>query len=260
MTDFYEVDQRHGEAIWSRTYRVERRWHLPALEQCPSCRSPVGSFLTYPTVDLSELPEARELKPRPASFEEYERLRELVRPYCPHGTSLEPGTGFGPLVGSTRGKWGAFTWVDLASLFVREDALQALSDLRGIVPSWPQFRRPPAPAVAELELLPHGRLAPDCFPPGRREPCAVCGSDWELRPLRYWADPASLPTDLDAFRLADDPGIIVVSERFANVVRRFEPNDIILKPLLTSRPPDVQAPKRLGGNAAIIIRRPPAQH
>ncbi|WP_163993794.1 double-CXXCG motif protein [Pyxidicoccus caerfyrddinensis] len=254
MTSFYEITWS-PEPTWSSTYRVSRRWHLPSVEQCPSCRATVGSFLTYPTVDLSELPEARELKPRPASFEEYVRLRDLVRPYCPPGAPLEPGTGLGPLGGSTRGKWGAFTLVDLAALFVREDALRALENLRGIVPVWPKFRRPPAPAVAELQLLPHGRLAPDCFPPGRREPCAVCGCDGEMRPLHYWADPASLPTDLDAFRLADYSGIIVVSERFASVVRRFEPNDITLKLLLTSRPPGIQTPKRLDGNAAIIIRR-----
>jgi uncharacterized double-CXXCG motif protein len=254
MTGFYEITSS-SEPTWSSTCRVRRRWDLPSVESCPSCRATVGSFLAYPTVDLSELPEARKLKPRPASFEEYVRLRELVRPYCPPGAPLAPGTGLGPLVGSTRGKWGAFTVVDLASLFVREDALQAMENLRGIVPSWPEFRRPPSPAVAELQLLPYGRLAPDCFPPGRREPCTVCGCDGELRPLRYWVDPASLPTHLDAFRLADFPGIIVVSEQFASVVRRFEPNDISLKPLLTSRPPGIPAPRRLGGNAAIIIRR-----
>jgi hypothetical protein len=60
---------------------------------------------------------------------------------------------------------------------------------------------------------------------------------------------------MDAFRLADSPGVIVVSERFASVVRRFEPNDITLKPILTSRPPGIQTPKRLEGNAAIIRRQ-----
>jgi uncharacterized double-CXXCG motif protein len=257
MTSFYEV-QRSREATWSSTYRVERRWYLPALEECPGCRANVASLLTYPAVDLSDMKEVHDVEEaRPASFEEYTRLRDLVRPYCPPGAPLEPGTGLGPLMGSTRGKWGAFTLVDLAALFVREDALQALSasGLRGIVPSWPQFHRPPAPAVAELQLLPHGRLAPDCLPPDAREPCAVCGCDGVVRPLRYWVDPASLPTDLDAFRLADFPGIIVVSERFASVVRRFGPNDLTLKPLLTSRPPGFQTPKPLAGNAAIIIRR-----
>lgn len=255
MTNLYEL-KWSPEPTWSSTYRVTRRWYLPSLEECPGCRASVSSHLTYPTVDLSELPEAHELeKPRPASLEECVRLRERVRPYCPPGAPLEPGTGLGPLVGSTRGRWGAFTLVDLATLFVREDALQALSDLRGIVPSWPRFRRPPTPAVAELQLLPRGRLAPDCLPPDAPEPCAVCGRTGVLRPLHYWVDPASLPTDLDAFRLADSPGVIVVSERFASVVRRFEPNDLTLKPLLTSRPPGIQTPRPLAGNAAIIIRR-----
>jgi uncharacterized double-CXXCG motif protein len=235
---------------------AQRRWYLPALEECPGCRGSISSPLSYPAVDLSELEEAHELEePRQAPFEEYVRLRDLVHPYCPPGAPLEPGTGVGPLVGSTRGRWGAFTVVDLSSLFVREDALQALSDLRGIVSSWPRFRRPPVPAVAELQLLPRGRLARDCLPPDTPAACAVCGCDEVVLPHAYWVDPASLPTDLDAFRLADSPSIIVVSERFASVVRRFEPSDVTLVPLLTSRPPGVQPPQRLEGNAAIIIRR-----
>ncbi len=252
---FYEI-QTSPQATWSSTYRAERRWYLPGLEECPRCHVNWSSLLTYPAVDLSDLEEAHEMEePRPASFEEYVRLRELVRPYCPPSAPLEPGTGFGPLVGSTRGKWGAVTLAHLATLFVREDALQALSDLRGIVPSWPQFRRPPVPAVAELQLPPRGRLARDCLPPDTLEPCAVCGCNGVVLPTHYWVDPGSLPTDMDAFRLADSPGVIVVSERFASIVRRFEPSDITLKPILTSRPPGIQTPKRLDGNAAIIIRR-----
>jgi uncharacterized double-CXXCG motif protein len=255
MTRFYEI-QRSPTANWSSTYRAERPWSLPGLEECPGCRASWSSILTYPTVDLSRLEQVHELEePRPASLVEYVRLRELVRPYCPPGAMLSPGTEFGPLVGSTRGKWGAFTLEHLATLFVRADALQALSDLRGIVPSSPRFRRSPMPGVAELELLSRGRLALDCLPPDTPAPCTVCGLDGVVLPKHYWVELNSLPTDLDVFRLEQSPATIVVSERFADVVRRFEPNDITLRPLLTSRPPGIEPPKQLEGNAAIIIRR-----
>ncbi|QSQ26769.1 hypothetical protein JY651_18390 [Pyxidicoccus parkwayensis] len=257
MSRFYELTCGDTEGRWRATYRARRRWSLPGLENCPGCRATWSGGLAYPAVDLSELKEARELeKHRPEPFEEFSRLRELVRPYCPTGVLLEPGTAFGPLEGSARGKWGPFT-LDMETLLVREDALQVLSELelRGIVPVWPHFRRPPSPRVAELQLLPRGRLHPDCLPPERSDPCAVCGrDDWHL-PTHRWLDPASLPDDLDVFRLEDAPTLIVVSERFADALNRLEPSDVALAPLGTSRPPGVQPLERLPGNAAIIIRR-----
>lgn len=256
MTCFYEI-RRSAQPTWSGSYRAERRWSLPGVEECPGCRATWSGFLAYPAVDLSGLAEAHELEEaRPAPFDEYARLRERVRPFCPSDARLEPGTEFGPLVGSARGKWGPFTLGDLSTLFVREDALQGLADARGIVPVWPQLRRALVPRVAELQLLPRGRLHPDCLPPDWPTPCAMCGRTGGVLPKHYWLQPDSLPTDLDAFRLEDAPGTIVVSEQFANVVQHFEPGDITLTPLLTSRPPDVQPPKPLDtSNAAIIIRR-----
>ncbi len=257
MSRFYELMRVDTEGRWSATCRARRRWSLPGLETCPGCRETWSGSLAYPAVDLSELKEARELeKRRPAPFEEFSRLRELVRRYCPPGALLEPGTAFGPLEGSTRGKWGPLT-LDMDDLLVREDALQVLAELelRGIVPVWPRFRRPPSPRVAELQLLPRGRLHPDCLPPERSDPCAVCGrDDWHL-PTHRWLDPTSLPDDLDVFRLADAPTVVVVRERFVEALSRLEPSDVTLTPLLTSRPPGLEPLKRLPGNAAITIRR-----
>ncbi|MCY1017986.1 double-CXXCG motif protein [Pyxidicoccus sp. MSG2] len=256
MSRFYELTRAAAEGRWSATYRARRRWSLPGLETCPGCRATWSGGLAYPAVDLSELKEARELrKHRPAPFEEFSRLRELVRPYCPPGALLEPGTAFGPLEGSTRGKWGPLT-LEMDDLLVREDALQVLLELRGIVPVWPHFRRPPSLRVAELQVLPRGRLHPDCLPPERSDPCAVCGrDDWHL-PTHRWLDPTSLPDDLDVFRLEDAQTVVVVTERFADALSRLELSDVTLSPLGTSRPPGVKPLKRLDvSNAAIIIRR-----
>lgn len=255
MTRYFEL-QSSDQGRWSGTCHAERRWSLPGLEGCPGCRETWSGVLAYPAVDLSELEDARELEQsRPEPFEEYVRLRELVRPYCPPNALLEPGTAFGSLVGSACGKWGPVT-LDLWTLFIREDALQVLTELRGIVPVWPRFRRPPSPRVAELELLPRGRLHPDCLPPDRSAPCGVCGrQEWTL-PTHYWLDPSSLPDGLDVFRLEDAVTLVAVSERFADALSRLEPSDVTLKPLLTSRPPDFKPPRPLDARpAAIIIRR-----
>ncbi len=256
MTQYFELTS--VEAHWSGTYRAERRWSLPGLEDCPGCRATWAGVLVYPAVDLSELAGASELEDaRPEPFNEYTRLREWVRPYCPPDVPLEPGTAFGPLVGSARGRWGPLT-LDMETLLVREDVLQVLAEMElgGIVPVWPRFRRPPSPRVAELALRPRGRLHPDCLPPERPDPCSICGRrEWTLPPHR-WLDPASLPEDLDVFRLEDAPTLVIVSERFADVLGRLEPSDVSLSPIGTSRPPGVQVPKRLDiSNAAIIIRR-----
>ncbi|MFP2927766.1 double-CXXCG motif protein [Pyxidicoccus sp. 3LG] len=260
MTRYFELMEPEGRSRWSGTYRAERRWSLPGLETCPGCRATWSSSIPYPSVDLSELKEAHEFEEaRPEPFEEYSRLRELVRPSCPPGALLEPGAEFGPLEGSARGKWGPVT-LEMWNVLVREDALQVLLELglRGIVPVWPHFRRPPSPRVAELALLPRGRLHPDCLPPERPDPCAVCGREEWWLPTHRWLDPASLPDDLDVFRLENATTMVVVSERFADALSRLEPSDVTLSPIGTSRPPGVQPLKRLEvSNAAIIIRRQP---
>ena len=257
MSLFYELRSNDTEGRWSGSYRARRRWALPGLETCPGCRATWAGGLAHPAVDLSAVKESSDLEERrPEPFEEFSRLRERVRPFCPPGTLLAPGTEFGPLEGSARGKWGPVTSV-MWNVLVREDALDVLMalELRGIVPVWPRFRRPPSPRVAELALLPRGRLHPDCLPPERTGPCDVCGRDaWRL-PTHRWLDPAALPDDLDVFRLEDAQTLVVVSERFAEALSRLEPSDVTLAPLLAERPPGVEPLKRLPGNAAIIIRR-----
>ncbi|HZI12684.1 MAG TPA: double-CXXCG motif protein [Myxococcus sp.] len=238
MTCYFEL-QRSAQPQWSGVCRAERRWSLPGLEECPGCRATWSGVLEYPAVDVSELEEAHELEEaRPEPFAEFARLRERVRPYCPPNAPLEPGTGFGPLEGTARGKWGPITLTDPWTVLVREDALRALAALHGIVPVWPRFRRAPMPRVAELQLLPRGRLHPDCLPPDWPSPCAMCGRKEAVLPTHYWVDLASLKDAPDAFRLGDAVTRIIVSERFAEVISRLDPSDVVLTPIPTSRPPD----------------------
>jgi uncharacterized double-CXXCG motif protein len=223
---------------WKGSCRFERRWFLPGT-QCPKCRSTQGGILSYPAVDLSSLPEREEFRSAwPKPYAEYVRLAELVRPLCPKRALLEPGTSFGALQGTARGRFGPLSLADPWVLLVREDALRAFQDagLRGIVPVCPELKTPPSPAIFELQLLPKGRLHPDCFPPDRAPPCSLCGVQEWWMPKESWLDAASLPDDLDVFRLEDAVTRFIASERFVEVAQSCGPSDVVFKEVATEPP------------------------
>jgi uncharacterized double-CXXCG motif protein len=210
---------------------------LPGVE-CPKCGETWSGFISYPAVDLSSLPERHELEvPRPEPHAEYARLAERVRPLCPAGEPIEPGTLFGPLHGTAQGRFGPLTLVDLWGLLVREDTLRALQaeGLRGLVPVSPVFKKPPSPPLFELQLLHRGRLHPDCLLP-RPPPCGLCGrQDWRVPP-DFWVESSSLPTDLDVFHLEDAVAHLLASERFVEVVLRLGTSDVLFREVQTAPP------------------------
>ena len=186
------------------------KWGLPGL-LCPFCGATWAASESYPCVDLSGLAERATFEKawREEDFEEFQRLRELVRPLAPKGVPLGPGTTFGPFVGKARGTFGPlympFGW----TLLVLSDALvrlqaEGLHGLKGCRTEL-QFKRKPPSEVLEMQMEPHGYLHPDCIPFGTAKPCAHCGLhdfDWPDEPI---LDAASLPPHLDLFRLARSP-------------------------------------------------------
>ncbi|HZI14698.1 MAG TPA: double-CXXCG motif protein [Myxococcus sp.] len=231
---FFEVSELPGGTprAWSGTCHTERQWSLPGAD-CPGCGDTWSGLLAYPAVDVSGLQERHELEvAQPRPYAEYARLAALVRPLCPANALLEPGTSFGPLHGTARGQFGPVTVATPWLLLVREDVLEALraAGVRGLVPVRPEFRKAPTPPVLELQLLPQGRLHPDCLPP-RPPPCPVCGREEWWTPDRYWADAALLPTDLDVFRLTDSVTSLIVSEQFVDVALGFGRSDVVFREL-----------------------------
>ncbi len=164
-------------------------------------------------------------KPRVESFAEYERLCALVRPLLPEGALLEPGSAFGPLVGTAKGRFGPLSSPYPWWLLVQPDALARLQaeGLRGLkgCPTALRFRQRTPPTLLELELLPAGRAHPDCLPPNRKPPCARCGR-WGLTlPERLLLDASSLPSHLDVFRLEDFSTVLVCSSRFVDACQHL---------------------------------------
>ncbi len=210
----------------SGSYHDEHQWVLPGVH-CPVCDAiwSDGSD-SYPSVDLSHLSEKDKYLARlEKDYAEFERLREQVRPLVPASAPLWPGTPFGPLVGPAKGEFGSlvlhFPW----RLLMRREVLEQVqaAGVRGLKGCRTQmrFRQKNPPELLEMELLPQGRVHSACLPPDRPAPCAKCGRQGWKRPEEPILDSASLPEDLDLFRLGDFTTMIIGTERFVEAVRHL---------------------------------------
>jgi uncharacterized double-CXXCG motif protein len=148
---------------------------------------------------------------------------------------LPPGTLFGPLVGWAKGKFAPFVWQSNSLLMVRRDALEQLqaADIRGLLGCRTElrFRQKDPPELLELQIEPRGLLHPDCLPPDLPPPCATCGRLGFRLPEQPILDGASLPTDLDLFRVGNYATVIIGTERFMDAVRRLELEGITFREL-----------------------------
>ncbi|KFE68025.1 hypothetical protein DB31_7262 [Hyalangium minutum] len=171
-------------------------------------------------------------------YAEFERLREQVRSLVPPGVPLWPGTEFGPLEGSARGEFGPLYMYFSYAMLLRGETLrhlqaEAVQGLKGCRTKV-AFRKKDPPELLELELLPRGHLHPDCLPADREPPCPKCGRRGWKRPDDLILSAASLPQDLDVFRLEDFLTTIIASERFVETARRLGyEQDIVFRELPT---------------------------
>lgn len=223
---FYLLEQG-ANPRYSGYYHYGHKWGLPGMH-CPVCHT-TGTWTgdAYPSVDLSHLPLQEQQKYQPRveeDFAELERLREQVRPLAPTGVHLWPGTQFGPLNGLAQGEFGPLTLALSWELLMRPEPLERLQaeGLRGLKGCRAElrFRKKNPPQLLEMELLPRGNLHLDCFPE-RPSPCPKCERTGLKRPDELLLDAATLPQDLDLFRLANAMTMIIGTERFVEAVRKL---------------------------------------
>lgn len=225
MPRFYWV-QFPEQSRYTGNLNASHKWGLSGAH-CPECGAiSAGSATGYPSVDLSTLPEREKfVNARPTSYDEFVRLRELVRPLVPPGAQLKPGAKFGPLVGTATGTFSPLFFYFIEMPVVHREALEKLQaeGVRGLraFPTELRFRQRNHPELLELEIIPHGRMHEDCKPQ-RPPPCPRCGRDAFSRPADPILEAASLPTHTDLFRLADFEPMIIGTERFVDAVRRLE--------------------------------------
>jgi len=195
------------------------KWRLPSVI-CPDCQPTWSDGSTpYPSVDLSPIVSLADFEnARSEPIEEYERLCELVRPLLPPGTVLASRSTFGPFVGRASGQFGPFVFPGSGALMVRREVLENLQveGVRGLkgYRTILRFRQRVSPELLELEVLPAVRLHKKCLPRRRKPPCARCGHHDLSRPNELILDAATIPSDVDLFRLVEFPRTIVCTERF----------------------------------------------
>jgi uncharacterized double-CXXCG motif protein len=175
--------------------------------------------------------------PRAEPIEEYERLCELVRPLLPLGAQVEPGAGFGPFEGKAQGRFGPLFTDFSEVLLVQRETLNKLQaeGLRGLkgCPTALRFRQRNSPELLELELLPVGRLHPDCLPPHPQPACPRCGRLNHPLPKHPILDAATLPEQLDLFRLEDYSNLNICTGRFVEACQRLGLDGVVFQPLET---------------------------
>ncbi|HZH75223.1 MAG TPA: double-CXXCG motif protein, partial [Archangium sp.] len=126
MPKFYWVEFPE-QSRYTGNLNASHKWGLSGAH-CPECGAiSAGSATGYPSVDLSSLPEREKfVNARPTSYDEFVRLRELVRPLVPPGAQLKPGAKFGPLVGTVTGTFSPLYFYFIEMPVVHREALDKL--------------------------------------------------------------------------------------------------------------------------------------
>nr|BDT31822.1 hypothetical protein MFMH1_14910 [Myxococcus sp. MH1] len=96
-----------------------------------------------------------------------------------------------------------------------------------------RFRQKNPPELLEIQLNPVGKLHSDCMPPDHPPPCSTCGRlnlRWPEAPI---LDAASLPMELDLFRLGNFATMLIGTERLVDTVSRLQLDGITFRELPT---------------------------
>jgi uncharacterized double-CXXCG motif protein len=234
--EYFSIEEDRS-SVYTGYIDGTHKWGLPGILRCPGCMAGwSGGAKSYPSVDLTPVAAMADFeKPRAEPIEEYERLRALVRPLLPSGAALEPGAEFGPLVGKAQGRFGPLVAPSPWMLLMQREVLdklqaEALQGLKGCHTQL-RFRQRNSPELLELEILPLGRLNPDCLPPDRKPPCPRCGRYGLTLPDNRLLDASTLPGHLDLFRLEDFSTVIVCTGRFVDTCRRLGLGGVTFQPL-----------------------------
>jgi uncharacterized double-CXXCG motif protein len=103
---------------------------------------------------------------------------------------------------------------------------EGVRGLKG-VPMKLSSRSKKPPALLDMELQTHGHLHPVCFPESWKDSCRRCERNGNRLPDELVLAEATLPEDVDVFRLRDFTTVLVASERFVNAVERLGLDEIV---------------------------------
>ena len=240
LCDYFSIEEDRS-SVYTGYINGTHKWGLPGILGCPGCKATWGGgAMAYPSVDLTPVVSLADFEePRAEPIEEYERLRELVRPLLPPGALVEPGTALGPLVGKAQGRFGPLVTLNPWVLLMQREAAgetpgrgaagtQGLSHRVALPPA--QLAR-----VARAGNPPRGSLAPGLLAArtASRHVRVVDAADLPC-PRSRLLDASTIPTHLDLFRLEDFSTVIVCTERFVEACRRLGLDGVSFQPLPTA--------------------------
>lgn len=213
------------------------------MVKCHACGTEWGeSAIAYPALDCSKLPNENEFKKckksKRVGLEEFLNLRNQIQCLLPPHYPVPPGTYLGPLVGTTYGQHGDFTWVPLSAVLIHPEALTKLIaagvKMPPTVKSEIKARGKKPFEYLEIQIEERLQLSERCIK-RKRPNCLACGSSG----ISAFIEPdlivkSSIPEDVDIFRLSPRNHYIHVTERFFEAVRslgltniRFEPFEVV---------------------------------
>lgn len=211
------------------------RWMLPNRIGCPDCTVYGALGPAYPSIDLSDWPEAATLtEPTRASWRQFCELSERLAPVVGPRVLLLPGAEFGPFQGTVDGGPADFVLGPIHFLFATPAATARLAEsgvrLPSLVPALVRGNSRAPKEFVEFDVPSDGRLAAEGFTLRAPAPCATCGR-WDRVLDRVLLEEGSVERDTDLLRPLNHATIVLASERFVTAVDQAELTGLAFEPV-----------------------------
>ncbi len=209
---------------------------LPALRcgVCGSTWKSVGE--SYPTAQLVEEIRAKAEARKVLDIAAFDELRATLRRLVPTDAPLYPGATLGVFTGKVSGRAHDVLWHESWTVFISQGSWDALVRQGVRLPSGTRARLSFKVGSTEVHYIePEALLCVNLSRSGlkqrERQPCRTCGRQ-SGGFAEFLVDPAeALPDTTDLARAANNPAVLLASERFANAVRTLGLTGLACKPL-----------------------------
>ncbi len=220
-------------------FTLKHKWEVPMIN-CKTFGDIWGdSSIAYPTIDCSKLTNEDDFKKYRRSkrifLEEFLKLRNQIQHLLSSSLPVPSGTQLGPMLGTTFGQHGDFTWDYSSAVFIHPEALQKLL-VAGI--KMPTTVKPEIEARGkipfehlEIQTEAHALLSERCIK-RMRPNCPACDSSG----ISAFIEPdlitkSSIPKNLDLFRMRIRSRFVLATERFFDAVRSLGLTNIVFEPV-----------------------------
>ena len=217
--------------------RVFHKWYLPGVH-CNVCRETWGmTGVQYPTVSLANHPIEQDLiRSKPLDTEEFAKLRQSLTPYVEDNSLLLPGTRFGPVCGNINEMINDIVWINRWTPLFSDSFMNTLANkvqnLNRMVKTRVIALLDCDHHYYEAEIKCMGYLTVET---GMRRyvPCKGCGRVGfsTQDPTSLKLDKASIPPDVNLFRIFDLPTFIIATEHVVDCIVKYNIRECHIMPI-----------------------------